>query len=375
MLPVDLEQFWKDDEIAHKDNCFYDGAPQAALGIKMGPQCVFKELGEEGDHWDHTSIPRLRRIELYKRYNDKAEKIVGKRLLNENLPHEDEVFPKIKKIGEVFGGIYEKRYGAGEWLHSPIKTPEELEKMLDKVDKMDLREFMLPPEWEREKKRIYEKYGKRPDLLRRVRGPVTLAMSIYGVENLIYLYYDANELYERFSRTILRVILEMSRIMDQEAGYGDGEVPAGFSFADDNCSLLNCEMYEQFGFYILKKVFEYYSPGENDTRYLHADSEMGHLLPVLARLNLTACNFGPTILVDEIRKYMPRTRIDGCLNPLTFMSNDQEAIIAQVKRDCDMARQTGIKGLNIDTAGCVNEGSSLASMRAVMYAIQTYGRY
>ena len=40
-----------------------------------------------------------------------------------------------------------------------------------------------------------------------------------------------------------------------------------------------------------------------------------------------------------------------------------------------MAKASGIKGLNISTAGSSNNGSLLTSMRAVMDAIQTYGRY
>ena len=79
MLDVDLDQFWKDDELAHKDNCFSPDAPQVALGIRMSEECVFAELGEEGNPWGHT--PRERRLELNKRYNDKAERIVGRRLL------------------------------------------------------------------------------------------------------------------------------------------------------------------------------------------------------------------------------------------------------------------------------------------------------
>jgi uroporphyrinogen decarboxylase len=70
---------------------------------------------------------------------------------------------------------------------------------------------------------------------------------------------------------------------------------------------------------------------------------------------------------------MPTTRIDGCLAPFTFMNNDEDAIIAEVKRDCEMAKNS--KGLNVSTAGSINNGSLLSSMRAVMYAIQNYGRY
>ena len=370
MLDVDLDQFWKDDELAHKDNCFSPDAPQVALGIRMSEECVFAELGEEGNPWGHT--PRERRLELNKRYNDKAERIVGRRLLPETLPEPDAEFPYVKRIGEVFEGKYIHN-GISEWLEGTVNTPSELEKLLDRVEKLDLREFILPPDWESEKKRIYETYGIKPPLMRHVRGPVTLATSIYGAENLIFLIIDEPDLAKRFSDVILKVITEMAAIMDEEAGYDETNRPGGFSFADDNCCLLTPEMYELFGYPILKAVFDRWCPDPDDYRYQHSDSDMAHLLPILGRLNLTGCNFGPNVLVDEIRKYMPRTRIDGCLAPFTFMNNDIEAIIKEVRRDCEMARET--RGLNLSTAGSINNGSLLTSMRAVMYAIHNYGRY
>jgi uroporphyrinogen decarboxylase len=336
----------------------------------MSDECVFAELGVEGDPW--LPMPEDDRIELNKRYNDKTEKIVGKRLLRETPVNPDEVFPAIRRIGEVFEGRYLFNEHT-EWLEGSCSTPSELEALLDRVEKLDLREFILPDNWETEKKRIFEKYGKKPKPWRHIRGPVTLATSIYGTENLIYLVHDEPDLAARFSEVIGNVVCSMASIMNEEAGYKPGEAPGGFSFADDNCCLLTPEMYELFGYPVLKKVFEQFSPEPGDTRYLHADSAMGHILPVLGRLNLTGCNFGPTVLVNQIRKYMPNTRIDGCLAPFTFMSNDEAAIIEEVKRDCEMAREC--RGLNLSTAGSINNGSLLTSMRAVMYAIQNFGRY
>jgi len=372
MLPVDIERFWADDELAHKDNCFSKEAPQVALGIRMSDECVYAELREEGNPWGTT--PRERRIALNKRYNDLAEQIVGRRLLREEFPTEDEWFPEYKQIGEVFGGEYLFN-GISIWLKPSCSTPKELEQMLDRVDRMDIKSFILPDNWEREKRRLYDTYGTKPAPFAGVRGPVTLATSIFGAENLIYLYYDEPELYERFSKTILKVLMEYITIFREEGGYTEKTAPRGFSFADDDCCLLTPEMYEAFGYPILKAVFERCAPNPEDTRYQHSDSAMAHLLPILARLNLTGCNFGPTVTVEEIRKYMPRTRIDGCLAPFTFMRNNQEEIIAEVKRDCEMARVGDVRGLNLSTAGSINNGSSLESMRTVMYAIQNYGRY
>ncbi len=370
---MDYEQFWKDDEAAHRENCFNPEAKQVALGLRMSSECVFAELGEEGDPWGVTEPGRL--YDLNKRYNDRAEKIVGRRLLPEESPEGLVEFPSVKRIGEVFGGQYERGEGTGEWLHSPVKTPSELEVLLDRVESLDLASFMLPGDWESEKRRIFEESGRRPELLRHIRGPVTLATSLYGVENLIFLYYDAPGLFERFGRVIGDTVLKMAGILDKEAGYDEGESPHGFSFADDDCNLMTPEMYEVFGYPVLKRVFEHYSPDPGDMRFQHSDSAMHHLLPQLATLELTGCNFGPTVLVDEIRSHMPRTRIDGCLAPFTFMHNDAQKIREEVKRDCGMIRATGSRGLNIFTAGSINNGSSLESLRVVMDGILEFGRY
>jgi len=367
-LPVDLEQFWRDDELAHRENCFYAQSPQVALGIRMSDECVFSELNEYGEQWGYT--PVTRRIELNKRYNDKSERIVGKRLLEESFLPENASFPCIKRIGEVFGGQY-VWYNGTEWLKGNISTPGELEDRLNVIEKMNLREFMLPDNWEAECRRIYQTYGIRPPCCYGVRGPITLACSIAGIENLIFLLMDERELAERFSKVIGDVIIAMKEIIDAENGSNDVR---GFGFADDNCCMLNPDMYEQFGYPILKRVFERFCPGETDMRYQHSDSAMGHLLPTLGRLDLTGVNFGPTVLVDEIRTYLPHARIDGCIAPFTFMGKDKQKLINEVKRDCAMAKQYG-KGVNIDTAGSINDGSSLENMRTVMWAIQSYGRY
>ena len=363
MNQLDLEQFWKDDEEAHRDNCFYKGH-QVALGIRMSHECVFAELGEEGTPW--MPMPRDRQLELTKRYNDKAEKIVGKRLLPETMPEPDAVFPQTKRIGEVFGGEYIYQHET-EWLTQSVETPEELEALLDRVDKLNIREFMLPANWESEKKRIFETYGLRPPLMRHMRGPVTLACSIFGSENLIFLGMDEPELYKRFSDTILRVQLEMSQVMDEEAGV-TADTRRGFSFADDNCCLLTPELYADFGLPVLKNIFAHYSPDPGDMRYQHSDSAMAHIIPELAELDLNGVNFGPTVMVPEIRKYLPHARIDGCIAPFTFMRNEEDQLRYEVQRDIDFGFEYG--GVNITTAGSINNGSLLTSMRLIMELIQ-----
>jgi uroporphyrinogen decarboxylase len=198
-------------------------------------------------------------------------------------------------------------------------------------------------------------------------------MSLYGVENLIYLIVDNPGLAGRFRDAILKAMLEMARILDEEAGYSPATAPHGFYFCDDNCAMLNAEMYEFFGYPILKAMFDRYSPNPGDTRSQHSDSDMAQHLPALGRLGMTSVNFGPNLTVTEIREHLPKAVICGQLAPFTFSRNEEVNMVAELIRDFEMAREK--RGLIFATAGSINNGSRLTGMRLLMAAIQEYGRY
>jgi hypothetical protein len=50
---------------------------------------------------------------------------------------------------------------------------------------------------------------------------------------------------------------------------------------------------------------------------------MNHLLPLLGRLDLRWTNFGPGVMVDQIREHLPNAVIHGQLAPFTFSRNDE----------------------------------------------------
>ena len=381
-LDLDIEQFWRDEERAHDDNCFSKSAPQVALGIRMSDECVFAELGEEGQPWGWTDP--VRRYDLNCRYNEKARAIVGRPLLAENKPLPPERQPKHslpqpKQLGELFGGQYVFD-GNTTWLRGTLTDDDSLRAKLIEVegllaDPEAFRAAVLPPDWDARKKAVFEETGRRPGTFGWLRGPCTLATSVYGVENLLFLYYDDEALFTRFADDLGEAIVAYFDLMRAEAGYTAENFPHGFGFADDDSNLFTPDMYAKFGYRVLKRVFEHCAPDEGDYRYQHSDSAMGHLIPQLADFRLQGCNFGPTVTVAQIRKYMPRTRIDGQLAPFTFMRNDEAAILAEVKRDCEAAKIDDARGLNFTTAGSINNGSLLESMRVVMAGIQNYGRY
>ncbi len=372
LAPLDIERFHRDQRKAAADP-FAEDAPQVALGIPMHWECVFDELGVTPDPWrfDNDTVWAN---ELIDAYNAKARRIVGRPVLRRREPPPaEDVFPPYKQLHDIFEARNVWHCGSW-WLEQSAHTEDELEALLDRVDRRleNLRDFMLPPSWDERRDELLAR-GVSPPLYRHQRGPVTFATSIYGTENLLFLVMLNPNLAARLRDTILRAMLEMHRVLVREGGWSDEDFPRGFSFFDDNCCLLTPEMYEFFGYPILDGVFARCSPDPGDWRYQHSDSDMGHLLPVLSGLHFSRVNFGPTVTVRRIREHMPHTVIEGQLAPFTFSRNEEESIVCELLRDIDMARET--RGLLFATAGSVNNGSRLSGLRLIMAGIQRYGRY
>jgi len=369
--PVDLDRFYEDQEKA-RANPFGKDIPQCPLAIWMSGECVYDELGVKEDFWRYAHDEKWR-LELNKAYNDKSEKILNKRLLNETPGDPTRSYPGHKGLHDLFEA---KNIWSDQswWLQQSAHNEQELSAVLDRVEKRleNLREFMLPENWDEEKERLTS-LGVNPPLYRGQRGPVTFAASVYGVENLLFLIHDNPTLAGRFRDLILKSMLEMARVLDEEAGFTPETAPRGFGWADDNCMLLSPPMYEFFGYPILKGIFDRYAPDPEDRRGQHSDSEMAHLLPILGRLDLNGVNFGPRVRADEIREHLPNAVINGQLAPFTFSRNEEENIVAEFIRDFEMAREK--RGLTFGCAGSINNGSRLTGLRLIMAAIQRYGRY
>lgn len=376
LAPMDLDRFWADQETAIA-NPFGAEIPQVPLGVMMGTACVFDELGipETPENWHRLSHDGPWIKEACEAYNRKAREIVGRNLLH--VPSNDHTRPGAARGPKNLADLFEAKntwHHESYWLQSSANTEDELKALLDRVEKRleNPANFFLPKGWEQERARILAA-GENLPAYRVQRGPVTFAMSVFGAENLIFLIMDRPDLAGRFRDLVLRGMLGLGRVLDESARRTRETEPRGFSFFDDNCCLLTTEMYEFFGFPILKAVFDRYAPGSNDRRYQHSDSPMGHLLPILARLNFSRVNFGPTLTVSQIREAMPQTVIEGQLAPFTFSRNEEENIVREFLRDFEQAREK--RGLIFATAGSINNGSRLTGMRLLMSAIQRHGQY
>jgi uroporphyrinogen decarboxylase len=369
---LDLDSFWALNDKAVKDT-FSPACPHLPVGITMSDECVFEELGVEPE-WKKLFHDNEYHTGLCRNYNDLAEKLVGRRLIQEGLNF-DPRCPPVKELSDIFEAKSEWRDESWSyWLHESARDEGELTALLDRVERRleNLREFILPADWA-ELKANYLASGKKLPLYRHQRGPVTFATSVFGVENLLFLILDNTDLAGRFRDLIRKAILERARIIDEEAGFDPETAPRGWSFADDNCALLTPDMYRFFGYPVLKGVFERYAPGPMDRRFQHSDSEMSHLLPILGSLNFTEVNFGPTIPIAKIREHCPRSVIWGQLAPMTFCRNEEENIVAETIRDFEETRDT--RGVLFATAGSVNSGSRLSGLKLIMAAVREFCVY
>ena len=370
LAPVALDRFWADQAVASA-HPFGPDIPQVPLGVLMSRECVFAELDipETPGNWHRLLHDIAWCAQVSRAYNDKAEKIVGCRLLSETIPDPQHVYPPVKQLSDIFEAenIW---HNESYWLKQSAYGEIELQRLLDRVEQRleNLRRFILPANWDAEKQRLTA-LGIQPPAYRFQRGPVTFATSIYGTEDLVFLILDQPDLAIRFRDVIRRAMLGVAEILDAEAG----QSPRGFQFNDDNCCLLTAEMYELFAYPILQTMFDRYAPAPGDRRYQHSDSAMGHLLPVLARLNFTGVNFGPTLPVSLIRQHLPGAVIEGQLAPFTFSRNEEENIVCEFLRDFEQAQAQ--RGLVFATAGSINNGSRLTGLRLIMAAIQEFGRY
>jgi hypothetical protein len=101
LAPVDLERFWADNARA-RSNVWAADCPQLPLGIGMSDECIFSELGMDVD-WVLMRDGGEKLRELTRRYNDKAEAIIGKRLRPERPPEDPSLrWPARKHLHDLF---------------------------------------------------------------------------------------------------------------------------------------------------------------------------------------------------------------------------------------------------------------------------------
>lgn len=350
----DLDRFWQENEQS-KGKPFSTLKPRAPIAIPLDDHWLLEELALPSTVRYYKD--EVYRLECNAEANRRCRSAIGIAPFAEQPGG-----PAPRRIEELFGARTEVIEGGTPWLEPGISSPEELARLLDELEGISdeaLAERMQLPD-HAAAGGIHQAWS---------RGPATIATSVLGTTEAMYAVVDEPDLMERFFRVLADILVRWHGLWAK----AQGKRVAGVGILDDNCALFSPQLYGRFCLPVWERLAAEFSPGESDMRYQHSDSSMEHLLPLLAKLQLTGCNFGPTLSVQTIRRLMPATEIQGQIAPFTLRNGSAADVEAEVIRDWEGAGADG--GLLITTAGSVAAGTSLESIRAWMECVDRICRY
>lgn len=355
----DLADFWGENDLS-AEKPFSTKKPRAPISLPLD------------DHWllEEMEVPSTvryfsdagYRAEVNRQCNDRCEEVLGRRFFAEEID-----LPAILRIEEVMGSQRRLVEGGTPWLEPGVSDIEELRARLKEIERWsdsDLRSV------------IFSSGGEVPladNLDQRAitgsRGPATQATSILGTMNCLYWLIDYPEEMHRCFELIGDIIVRYHRIVSSERKVEYH----GYYWLDDNCALFSPDLYKEFCDPVVRRVLNEFASGPDDYRYHHSDSEMRHLLPVMSCYKFGHVNLGPAIPGGLIRQHMPGAVIHGCIAPNTVRDKGLDEVVAEVKRDFSEIGADG--GLVVTTCGSISAGTSLESVRGLMWAVHEFCRY
>ncbi len=355
----DVERFWEENSLC------------AGFHTEK-PRCSFSFSPD--DHWlfEFMNVPSTLRYYQDKAYRDQLHRDanrITRQYVGKAFFDEDTWVNSPKRIENLFRCEFTYKEGGTPWLTPYTADPKEFAKILDEVERIDIRKWALPDdflqEWEQRKAN-----GKRlPSLGTGSRGPATITTSVLHTETVFFWFYDYPELMARFRDLLAIKMVELNTVLREFSGFS---TPTWW-ITDDNSALFNRKLYKQHCVPVLERILKAMAPGETTYRYQHSDSSMGHLLDFQRELGINAVNYGPDVDAGYIREKMPTAMINGQTPPMLVRNGSPDEIEARVISDFQKAGAGG--GLTVTTAGSLAAGTGVGRMRWYMMTVEKNCRY
>lgn len=361
---LDVKAFW--EENAKCNIPFSTNKPRVPIHFWLDDHFIIEEMKIPStlEYYNNEDY----RIKVHKEFNDRVEKVLGRRFVGESKSYR----LALNRFEVVMGSKLVLTEGGTPWLESTVESIDDVKKLIDRAQKLDMEKAVLPEGWEKEKERLEKETGREVQFGGGgSRGPATMATSILGTVNTCMFIMDYPEVMDDFFEILTDKLIEYNETMSKYTGHPINRTH--FGIADDNCYLYPPKQYERFIVPSMQRLIKEYAPEPHHLRHQHSDSDMGHLMGILNDLGINAVNFGPNIHPLDIRKAMPKALIQGQMPPFLLRNGTPEEIINTVRRDIDTVGQDG--GLVECTAGSVAAGTPLENILIYMWAVHTYGRY
>ena len=354
-----LERFW--DENSKCWEPFSTDKPRVPVSVGLNEDWVKFEAGVTDHRRFHTDF------EYQQAMRARAAE-VAKRELGVTLG------PAIN-LGSVtntsiYGGEVVYPDNAGPWLLESIEDPvHDVPALIRRLGRQDILKAGVNPivlEW---RQRILEEYGVDIKLGTGCHGLATLGSIICGTTNFIYWLYDypdqMDALMQLFYETNLEYMVRLREVT--------GASMEGMGMGNDSVAFLTPTLYRKFCLERERAWYDHFSSPGDGRRNFHSDSENSHMLDVLAELDLSHVNLGPTVDPQLIRAKMPKAVIQGQVPPFLLREGTLEQVLARCREDINKVAGEG--GLVLDSAGSINDGTPHENVRAMMLAAELYGRY
>lgn len=292
---LDVKAFWEENSKCMAP--FTTDKPRVPIHYWLDDHFLIEEMNLPSTLRYYNDLDY--QIQVHKECNDKIEKVLGRRF----YPEFKGMRLTPKRFEVVMGAKYVQTEGATPWLESTVETIDDVKKLINRAEKLEMDKVIFPEGWEEEKKRYEQETGLKVKMGGGgSRGPATIATSILGTVNVCMFIMDYPEVMADFFEILTDKLIEYHHAQFKNTGH---ENRTGYMLADDNCYIYPPKQYEKIVAPQMEKLFKEFAPEPNHLRHQHSDSDMGHLMGILNDLGINSVNLGPNIHPLDIRKAMP----------------------------------------------------------------------
>ncbi len=354
---IDMKNFW---EVNRKCTDLSGKIPRVPVSIHLDGDwiCDFLKLDNARYYSDfeYQQEQRLRCSEITKKELDYT------------------IYPAVDfgvvMDASVYGGQVNYESKATPTLRPVVNEPEEIDYLIEKMNKVDILEQGLVPKYLEWRERIRMRYGIELSYGNSLKGCATMLGQVCGITNFLTWIMTDPEQIQKLADCWLEITKKYISALRKATGF-DESCP-GFSFYSDVAGMLSPQLYIDFMMEREKSIYDLYASDSQDTRFYHADSHMLHHLDTLREMGVNQVNVDPYIDPSQILQKMPDVIVFGQIPPTkVLLYGTPDEVVECARRDILQAGAG--KHLILCTAGSINPGTAFENLRAMFYAAEKFG--